>query len=508
MMLFRVFLLLLVLVYGCRLGPKYQPPTLDAPEDWKNGQQITQTSVFEGEWWWVFQDEVLDCLEQQAILFNPHVYMAMDHVAQARAIAGVDKSALYPQITLNPSYTSTGMLFKIFLPDNTAFLPASFPTIFRIHQLQYVLPVNMSYELDLWGKLRGQYESAIYNAQAQEENLQVALLTLTTDLASNYFKLRSYDTLIDVQENNLELLKKNLTLVQSRYQKGLIGELDVVTAKQELTDNEAILQDTFRLRMIQENAIAALLGMSASEFCLPKMPLTEEPPAVQPNLPSCVLLQRPDLRALERSMAAEHALIGVAYASFFPSVELTSILGFLSPDLKHFLTWKSRLWSIGVNAAQSIFNGFYNEAQLDLSYAQYWESLHNYQLRVLTTFQEVEDALVNIEQQTKQYDLYTMSSEFAEKRIRLALKRYTKGLSNYLNVLDSQRGKIQADTNRTNTLGLRYLSVVQLIKALGGSWSFSLKAPFKEPGRSYEGEDCDDCHGPNIVKDNISGYVF
>lgn len=473
-MIVRVFLLLLVLVCGCRVGPKYHPPTLEAPDSWKNGQSINPAPMFEGEWWWIFHDEALNCLEEQAIASNPNLYIAMDRVAQARAIAGVDKSALYPQITLNPSYKSTGLLFKIFLPNNAMFLPANFPTVFRIHQMQYVLPVNMSYELDLWGKMRGQYESAIYNAQAQDENLQAALLTLTTDLASNYFKLRSYDTLIDVQENNLELLRKNLTLVESRYKKGLIGEFDVVSAQQELTDNEAALQETFRLRGIQENAIAALIGMPASEFCLPKMPLAEEPPAVQPHLPSCVLLQRPDLRALERTMASEHALIGVAYASFFPSVELTGVLGFLSPDLKHFLTWKSRLWSIGVNAVQPIFNGFYNEYQLDLNYAQYWEALHNYQERVLTAFQEVEDALINVEQQAKEYELYGMSAEFANKRIRLATTRYTKGISNYLNVLDSQRGKIQADINRANTLGLRYLATVQLIKALGGNWTFSL----------------------------------
>lgn len=475
---FRAFLLLVVLVCGCRVGPKYSPPCPAVPYDWKHGQPVSQEPVFEGFWWEVFQDEVLNCLEQTAIVSNPNIFVALDHVAQARAIAGVDRSALYPQINFNPSYTNTGQLFKIFLPNNAAFLPPNFPTIFRIHQLQYVMPVNLSYELDLWGKLRGQYESAVFNAQSQEENLQSALLTVTTDLASSYFKMRSYDTLIEVQESNLGLLRKNLALVESRYQKGLIGELDVVSAQQELTDNEAVLQETFRLRTIQENAVAALLGMPASEFCLARMPLVDMPPDVQPHLPSDVLLQRPDLRALERTMASQHALIGVAYASFFPSVELTGVLGFLSPDLGQFLTWKSRLWQIGVNAAQPIFNGYYYEYQLYLSEAQYCEALHNYQDRVLTAFQEVEDALVNVEQQAKEYGLYAQSSGLADRRIRLALSRYTKGLSNYLDVLDSQRSKIQADTNRVNTLGLRYLSAVQLIKALGGSWSFSLNGSY------------------------------
>jgi outer membrane protein, multidrug efflux system len=482
MMRFRVFLLLIVLVCGCRVGPRYRPPPLDAPVEWKNEHTAFPAPFFEGFWWEIFQDEVLNCLELIAVVSNPNIYIAMDHVAQARAIAGVDKSALYPQFNLNPSYTNTGELFKIYLPGVAKnFFPANFPTIYRIHQLQYVMPLNMSYELDLWGKLRWQYDSAVFNAQAQEENLQTALLTLTTDLASSYFKLRSYDALIDVQENNLDLLRRNLALVRSRHQKGLVSELDVVTAQQELSDNMADLEETVRLRGVQEDALAALLGMPASEFCIGKMPLVDVPPGVQPNLPSCVLLQRPDLRSLERTMASEHALIGVAYASFFPSVELTGILGFMSPDLRQFLTWKSRLWQIGVNAAQPIFNGFYYEYQLDYSYAEYWEALHNYQQRVLTAFQEVEDALINIEQQAKEYDLYMMSSDYSNKRIKLTLSRYKNGLSNYLEVVDSERTKIQADTNRVNTLGLRYLSTVQLIKALGGSWSFSLKPAFEEP---------------------------
>jgi multidrug efflux system outer membrane protein len=374
--------------------------------------------------------------------------------------------------------------------------------------LQNILPVNMSYEIDLWGRLRGQYDSDIYNVQAQAENFQVALLTLTTDLASNYFKLRAYDTLIYVQDHNLSLLRRNFSLVQSRYTKGLIGELDVVSAQQELTDNEAVLEDTVRLRAIQENAIAVLLGVPASEFYLDKMPLVDEPPCVQPSLPSSVLLQRPDVRALERSMASQHALIGVAYASFFPAVELTGILGFLSPDLKHFLTWKSRLWLILANAAQVIYDGGFNEARLGLRYAQFQESLHNYQEKVLVVFQEVEDALVNIEYQAREYELYMMSSGFAEKRTRLATTRYTKGLSNYLDVLDSERSKIQADTNRVNTLGLRYLATIQLIKSLGGSWSFSLQTSFEEPGCCCECEEGDEGHGPNVAEYDVCGHVF
>lgn len=499
-------LFLFLLSYGCRLGPKYHPPALDAPSDWKEKDDKEQTCnapIFEGLWWEVFGDDVLNGLEQEAIVANPNLFVALDRVAQARAIAGVDRAALYPKLNLNPSYSNTGMLFKIYLPQNGVLIPGSFPTIYRIHQLQYTMPLNMSYELDLWGKLRGQFDSAVFNAQSQEENLQAAFLTLTADLAVSYFKLRCLDTLVEVLEQNLTLLSKNLNLVHSRFAKGLIGELDVVSAQQELTDNEASFYDALRQRSIQEHAIAALVGLPPSEFSLGKMPLVESPPQVKPSLPAQVLLQRPDLRALERSMAAQHALIGAAYASFFPSIQLTGALGFSSPDLRQFLQWKSRLWAIGVNAAQPIFDGGYNEANLELSYAQFNESLHTYQQKVLTAFQEVEDSLVNMELQSVEYDRYLESSQFAAKRNTLATTRYTKGLSNYLEVLDSERSKIQADINLVNVLGLRYISTIQLIKALGGSWSFSLQPSFEEPRGSCQCEERDDSSRPHVVENYV-----
>lgn len=465
--------LLLVLVCSCRLGPEYKQPEVEAPSYWKQAQEVCRVPTFEGLWWEVFQDETLNCLEQQAVANNPNLFAALDRVAQARAIAGVDRAALYPQLNLNPAYTNTGQLFKIYLPNGGSFLPANIPTIYRIHQLQYTMPLNMSYELDLWRKLRGQFDSAVLNAQAQEENLQVALLTLTTDLAADYYTLRMLDLMLNVYEENLDIIGKNLNLIQSRFDKGLVSELDVVTAQQELTENQAAYYDTIRQRVLQENAIAALIGLPAPEFSLARMPLAGPPPSVQASLPSEVLLQRPDLRVAERSMASQHALIGVAYASFFPSIHLTGILGFSSPDLRQFLHWKSRLWSMGMNAAQPIFDGGLNEANLELAYAEYHESLHNYQQKVLTAFKEVEDALTDVESQSREYEHYAASFGFAEKRMQLTMKRYVGGLSNYLDVLDSERTRIQTETNLVNVLGQRYLSTIQLIKALGGSWSFS-----------------------------------
>lgn len=504
-------LLLFVFVVGCRVGPKYTPPCVEeAPTEWREAPEVVQGTAFEGLWWELFDDEVLNWLECQAIADNPSLMVALDRVAQARAIVGVDRAALYPQLNLNPSYSNTGQLFKIFLPEGGAFLPPSIPLIFRVHQLQYVLPLNMSYEVDLWGKLRGQYESAVFGAQMQEENLQSSLLTLTADVAVSYFKIRAFDSLAMVLDEDLELLRKNLKLVQTRFNKGLVSEFDVVRALQEVTDHEATYIDTLRQRSIQEHALAVLIGRPPAEFCLDNMPLTVPPPCVQPNLPSQVLLQRPDVRAAERAMASQFALIGVAYASFFPSIELTGTLGFLSPDIRQFLHWKSRLWSIGANMAQPIFDAGYNLANLKLSYAEFYESLHTYQKTVLTAFQEVEDALINVEMQSQEYGKYVESSALADKRIKLATSRYINGLSNYLDVLDSERTKIQTDTNRINLLGLRYVSTIQLIKALGGSWNtpLLLQPSLEEPGGCCQGSQRDESCGPDVVEDDICGDIF
>lgn len=464
---------IILLCCGCQVGPRYSPPPVEVPDQWKHEEKQVSSPPCVNVWWEIFGDETLTFLEQQAVTFNPNLMAVLDRVAQARAIAGVDKSALYPQLSLAPSYMNQASLFKLYLPSGTTLpLGLNFPDIYRIHQLQYVMPLNMSYEIDLWGKIRGQYESSVLNARAQEENFQASMLTLTADVATAYFKMRTFDAQLEVIENNIDLLKKSLALTQARFKKGLIGEQDVLAATQEVSDNEAILFDTIRQRELQVNALATLTGMPASEFCLQRMPLKGLPPTVPAGVPSRVLLQRPDIASAERTMASQHAMIGVAYAAFFPSFELTGTIGFSSPDIRQFLSWKSRLWALGVNAMQPIFMGGYNIANLNLAYAQYNEASHDFEQKVLTAFQEVEDALVNLEMQAKQYDSYLVSTEASEKRIKLSLRRYQNGVANYLEVLDSERSKLSADSNLVNVLGYRYIATIQLIKAMGGAWVY------------------------------------
>lgn len=468
-------IILSCLCTGCRLGPEYTPPPVEIPERWKHEEasaavaDVSPPPPTVNVWWEIFDDSTLNAIEQQATTYNPSLMAALDRVAEARAIVGVDRSALYPQINLSPSYSNQANLFKLFLPG-TLPLGVTFPDVFRIHQLQYVMPISMTYEIDMWGKLRGQYESGVFSARAEEENFQSALLTLTADVATAYFKMRAFDSQLKVAESNLALLRTNLSLTESRFEKGLVSEADVLSAKQEVLNLEASIYEIVRLRELQVDALATLSGMPASELFLVRLPLEDPPPSIPAGVPSKVLLQRPDIAAAERKMASQHALIGVAHAAFFPSFELTGTIGYLSPDIRQFLGWKSRLWALGMNAMQPIFTGGYNMANLNLAYAQYNEAMHDFEQTVITAFQEVEDALVNLEMQAKQYESYAASTEVSDKRTKLSWRRYQNGVANYLEVLDSERSKLSAENNLVTTLGVRYISTIQLIKALGGAW--------------------------------------
>lgn len=469
--LILVHLGILLLLSSCRLGPSYRVPGSEIPSAWKAPQEEVESSSQVGKWWEVFQDCTLDGMEEMAVANSPSLQAALERVFQAWSVAGVDRAALYPQATLNPSYSDTGELFKIFLPPGLAipgFTAAN--TVFRIHQFQYLLPLNMSYEIDLWGKLRGQYQAAVMSAQAQEDAYCAAILTLTTDLASNYFQMRSLDAQIDVLKATMDARQKALQINESRFKKGLGTDLDVASANLDFSNAEAAYKESIRQRILLENAIAVLMGVPASEFKLEHSPLKNLPPKIPAGVPGDVILQRPDIAEAERIAASQHALIGVAYANFFPSLSLTGALGYESPDLKQFLKWKSRLWSLGANAAQTIFDAGRNSSNLSLAWAQFREASDNYQQTVLTAFREVEDALNNLEYQAQEYKSYTIAAEAGNKLATLTHRRYLNGLINYIDVIVADTLSLTADINQINMLGQQYLSTIQLIKALGGTW--------------------------------------
>lgn len=461
------FLFIIFFFSSCNFAPTYRKPKMELSQNWKTTPEITASTKHFDHWWEIFEDNDLNNLEGIAIQNNPSIFVAMQRVAEARAVAKFAKSELYPQITLNPSYQNTGALTKAYIP-----IPQieGSKSVFRVHEMEYAIPLNLNYELDLWGKYRNYYAAAKMNAQAQEEALHAAILSLTTDLAKNYFQYRSLDTQAQLIKEIIKANQKNYELVKERYEKGLVSKLNFNSAEKALFDLEANYEETISNRSLTENQIALLLGMEPAQFSLESSILEKDPPLVPVGLPSSILLQRPDISQVERNMAAANALIGVAYASFFPSLTLTGALGFSSPDLRHFLRWESRLWQMGARVAQTVFEGGRNRAKVLLAKSYYLETTGNYKNTILTALKEVEDALNNLERQQKQYSYLTESTYAALDNYRLSLQRYEKGLVPYLEVVDNNTTALQAKLQAVNLLGIRHISTVELIKSLGGRW--------------------------------------
>lgn len=501
----RLLLIGFVLLAGCQLGPRYEVPVSPIAQEWKGTSEPLPAPEV-ANWWDVFGDESLKELEKRVVANNPNLYAALQRVMEARAVAGVAKSELFPQAGLKPSYNDTGELIELYgVP------PGLFPglkTIVRVHEMSYELPLNMSYEVDIWQKNYGKFRAAKLYIEAEEDAFRSSMLTLTSDLASNYFNAHILDAQIDLLRQSVEALREMARLRQIRFQVGLDPYTDVLAVEQVLADAQSKYVDLERQRALFENAVAVLVGVSASEFTLPHRMLKEDPPLVPAGLPSTLLVRRPDVAQAERTMASYHALIGVAYASFFPSLNLTGALGFLSPELSKFLTWQGNLWDWGFQIFQTVFDGFRRSSTLDLAYAKYRETEGQYKNSVLTAFAEVEDALNNLESQAKESELLSRAETAASQNWQLYQSRFIAGLSNQLEVLQYKLNDLEAEMNLANNLGLRYQATLQLIKAIGGAWDDSLELAAEEQGCGAEGEDGDEDHGPNIVQNVVQGQIL
>jgi len=463
----RIYLLLF-LATACQLGPRYEVPEVPMPEDWKGCASTEEAPTVE-HWWDLFEDETLAELEERVIAANPDLYAALQKVEAARAVAGIAKSELYPQVSLQPSYKSVDELIKLYgVPTNV--LPG-LKKIVRVHEQEYALPVNMNYEVDIWRRYRGIYDAATMYAQSMTEEMRATLLMLTSDLASDYFNARVLDTQISILEEVAKLNGELLQLRQMRYLAGLDSYFDVLSASQGWENAVAVMEESMRQRGLFEDAIAVLIGQAPSQFCLAKEELSLTVPEIPVGMPASLLVRRPDVARAERQMASAHALIGVAYSSFFPSLDLTGGLGFLSPTRSDFMTWKSRLWEWGANIFQTIFDGWRRSSTLDAIYAQFRETEGAYRKTVLAAFQDVEDALNNLEYQGQESEHYEKSWEAALVSANLYARKFETGVSNQLDVLNARIAEYNAQQSWVNMNGQRFQSTIQLIKAIGGSWS-------------------------------------
>lgn len=476
MIKFFNFLLALffLLISACQVGPTYYPPQSPKIQKWKHAhEQITVACV--DHWWEIFNDPKLNEIEQYAVASNKNLYIALDRVAEARAQAWIVEADLYPQFSLNPAYNDQESLIQIFnrgtsSTNRNAKLP---PPFIRARQRTYSLPINLSYELDLWGRMRDQYNAAVYSYEAEEEAYLTTLLMVTSDVASTYYQIRVLDTLLELYQRTIKTRQNALEINKARYTYQVSNELAVAQSGLDLSNVQSLYFNAVRQREIQVDALAVLLGVPPSEFAFETTPLKALPPVIPAGVPSDILIQRPDIAEAERTMASQQALIGAAYASFFPSLTLTGAMGFMSPDYSLFLKWISRYWQFGFNIGQTLYDGGRKNSQLDLAKDRFKEASDAYQQTVLVAFQEVEDALANLEWLVKEAESVQTAVNYARNAYQISMDRYLKGVDFYLQVVDSERQLLDNERASAELLGSQYISTIQLIKALGGSWNSS-----------------------------------
>jgi outer membrane protein, multidrug efflux system len=456
-----VMALAICCISGCTVGPDYQPPHVSIPGGWKETAATRLESPIE-KWWTVFNDTTLNELEEKAVAENQELKQSMARVEEARSLARVSAAEFYPELDANPSYRRER------LSGNRA-NPAPFP-IQGMTINTFRVPFDLSYEIDIWGRVRRSFEASQAEAQASLAVRRTLLLTLTSDVAYNYFQIRSLDSQKILADKAIAGRHEIVDLLKARADAGLMTHQEVELARVDLAETQTNLPQIIRQRKQHEHALAVLCGKPASEFDVAVNPLDVLPPSIPPGLPSEILMRRPDLLEAERLIAANNARIGVATAAFLPSIRLTGSAGFESAELSTLFDWQSRIWSYGPSVTVPIFQGGRNQANLEASKARYEQAVAEFRQRVLVAFQEVEDSLANIRLRSEEAEFHALAVKAAKENVTLGIIRYENGLTNYLEVLNAEETLLQTQKNAIQTLGQRMGDTVLLIKALGGGW--------------------------------------
>jgi len=464
----KVLLALVVLAFGCAVGPNYRTPAVVTPPaykeagNWKPAQPNDQN--LGGDWWKIFQDPQLDALELQVNVSNQNLKAAEAQYQEARAVLRYNRADYYPTVTAGMSASRTRVSSRR-PPPNSIFNGITYN--------DFILPVDFSYQADVWGRVRRTVESYRDQAQASAADLATVNLSLHADLAIDYFQARSLDAEEQLLTSTVKQYEDALELTQSRFQGGLSSEVEVQQAKTQLDTTRAQAIDVGVLRAQYEHAVAILIGKPPAELTLPPLPLTNPPPPIPVSVPSELLERRPDIAAAERRVAAANAQIGVAKSAYYPLIELTGGGGFESASITTLLNGPSGLWSFGASALGTIFDVGRRRALTDQARAAYDVQVAAYRESVLTGFQQVEDNLAALRILENEAKVQDEAVTAAQSSLDLSNTRYTGGVTSYLEVTIAQSAALADEVTAVNLLGRRMANTVLLIQALGGGWDRS-----------------------------------
>jgi NodT family efflux transporter outer membrane factor (OMF) lipoprotein len=463
-------LLAAALLAGCTVGPGYKRPTAQVPDAWK-GEGPWQTAapkdaIPKGAWWQLFHDAELDGLEQELLQANQSLDAARDRLSQARSQARIASSAYFPALSADPSGQ------RELLSGNRPLSGSTVP-LTPVSQNVFTVPFSVSYELDLFGRVRRNLEAANASLQGSAADLENVRLVLSAELAADYFNLRELDREAGVVRQAVEIQQKGLDLVNHRHEGGVANGLEVAQQAALLDSTATQLQLVLQQRAQFEHAIAALTGKSASAFSLAEAPFDAAPPAIPTGVPSEILERRPDVAASERQMAFENAQVGLAMAAFYPHITLAGSGGWQSRDIATLINAPSAFWSLGGDLLQPIFNGGRNRANLAATRAAYDESIANYRESVLVAFQQVEDGLSGLALLNQAAKTQRAAVADSRRALDIANNRYVGGVTTYLDVITAQSTLLSNERLATQLLGQQMVTSVYLVKALGGAWDAS-----------------------------------
>jgi NodT family efflux transporter outer membrane factor (OMF) lipoprotein len=462
---FVVIAALLLASAACAPKMKYAAPVAEvAPAfkenaNWKAAQP--SDAALRGTWWELFGDADLNALEQRIDVSNQNLKAAEAQFAQARAILRGTRSNLYPTVTADPSIVRTRQ------SPNRAIgsLPGSYG--------DFLLPADVSYEADVWGRIRNTVEASRVNAQATAADLETARLSVHAELAADYFSLRGIDREKELLDSAVVAFERALELTQNRFRGGIVSEADVALAETQLETTRAQAVDLGVERAALEHAIAVLVGQPASTFALPPATLREAPPDVPIGMPSVLLERRPDIAAAERRVAAANAQVGVATAAFYPILTLSGVGGFEGSSLANWLAGASNFWTIGPSALITIFDAGRRRSAADQARAAYAEAAAVYRQSILSAFSEVEDQLAALRVLDQEATIQNRAVDAAQRSLMQATNRYRGGLATYLEVTSAQTVALDNERVAVEVLTRRMTASVMLMKGLGGGWDAS-----------------------------------
>lgn len=454
-----LLMLLGLLLSGCTVGPDYVRPAVDSPDTWRVDYRAAAGAA-NLRWWEQFDDPVLNELIGIALRENKDLRIAAARVVEFAARVDITRSGFFPQFGYGAEASRNSASAEAF---------GSVATGDRTYN-NYVLSANLSWELDLWGRIRRATEAARADLLAQEESRRTVILTLVSAVATSYVTLRQLDRQLEVATETLATRAEALRLFQLKFKGGVVSELELAQVRTEYEQAAVAIPPLERQIALTENALSVLLGrnpraiprgQSIEELVLPPVPV---------GVPSALLTRRPDLRTAEQNLIAANARIGVARAQYFPTISLTGMFGFASGDLGDLLQASANVWSLGAEALGPIFTGGRISGQVRASEAVRRQALITYLQIVQTAFREVNDSLVNVQKSREQLQAAGRRVEALTDYARLAKVRYDEGYASYIEVLDAQRDLFDAQLAYIAVQGDVYASLVSTYKAMGGGW--------------------------------------